>query len=1115
MIVTPQPPQDTRDYLALFAALRARAAGYTPGLQLSPGTAGAALGNVFSRFVETVLQRMNQAPDKNRLAFYDQLGLDLTPARSARAVLVFTLTDKATAGIAPAATAVAAPPPAGSNQQIVFETAQDVSIMAGKLKEVCSLWPGSDTWINHTSDFLAGKPIILFNAAQLDNIPHHLYLAHSTLFALSGTTKLNIEVTFLPPGTQALDILWEFWDGSVWRNFFDISAACHPDDPAPPDGTAGMTENGRIVLESDGAKSDKTTINGYNSYWLRGRVTTPLPGASDAGLPMIDSIRLSSTVEQAFRAVWTVSYVDGRLKLHVRNAATQPLDARASIDVNGKSLTLSGSGGVFDIPDADIPDSVTVTALGLSHTVSVAPNIFVKKELNIDVDLIGIAPDTALSGTTPLDTTKPFFPFGQQPQPGAAFHFSNQEALSKPGAVLQVWLPLTVAPVGSTTSTDPKLQPNPLTPLIEWEYWNGRVWTTLIKDPSNQGAGIFGASEILAFTVPSDIASTKVGGTDGLWIRARLVAGGFGYLQQVNWQAGSGPTNTFTYVVNVPPVLAGIQLAYTWQYGPFRPDRVVTWNDFQYKDRTDAASWPGQSFPPFERTADVTPTLYLGFDQQPPEGEIGILFNTLEDPTDERGPALTWEYWNGSAWIRMVRTDETQNLRLPGIVGLLTQDDSAALTRFDSQALYWFRGRLKDDGPPGSPTIKGIYPNAVWASQQTTLSDQPIGQSSGAIDQTFAIPQIPILTGERIEVQEISGARANVEWRILALGLLGGDAKRLEALETRLAAEGSALDVIDGDLRLRRDRLKRVAGVWVKWYPVETLAGSQPDARVYTLDRARGILTFGDGTEGRVPPNAAPILARTMQSGGGAAGNVAAASITQLRGVVPGIASISNPLAAEGGSDGEALSQFIRRAPKSVRHRGRATGVDDYATLAREASSAVGFARAIPTRDPGGHIIPGWVTIIVIPQSLDAQPQPSFGLREEVRLYTGNRGPAELNQAERIFVTGPNYQPIDVSATLSPATAPLSGSVEQAARDAIAAFLHPLTGGPNGEGWDLGRSIFVSDVAAALARVPNIDHIDDLTLLLSGQPQGASIAVDDGRIPAAGTIHITLSAPPS
>src|SRR5262249_9082020 len=153
--------------------------------------------------------------------------------------------------------------------------------------------------------------------------------------------------------------------------------------------------------------------------------------------------------------------------------------------------------------------------------------------------------------------------------------------------------------------------------------------------------------------------------------------------------------------------------------------------------------------------------------KQPPGGQIGILFDIEEQRGETEGPALAWEYWDGSDWTLLSSTDETRNLRLPGIVSLLTEDDSTPLARFDSKLLHWVRGRLKDDGPPGEPTLDGIFPNAVWASQRSTLRDVPIGRGNGAIDQVFNIPQIPILDGERIEVREIFGPRANIEWRVL------------------------------------------------------------------------------------------------------------------------------------------------------------------------------------------------------------------------------------------------------------------------------------------------------------------------------------------------------------
>jgi uncharacterized phage protein gp47/JayE len=1139
MKVTPQPPIDQRDYLEIFEEVRARTPGYAPELNLTRGTVGAGLGSIFARYAQAVLQRLNQAPDKNKLAFLDLLALHLTPPQSARAAMVFQLNDKASSGIAPASTAVAAPPPPGSSDQIVFETEQALSVMAGKLAEVFSLWPGRDAFIDHSATYAAREPIRLFSAVELDTIPHHLYLAHEKLFALAGRAKLTLELQLLVPGSDPLDIQWEYWDGKGWRSFFDISPACRPNDPTPPDGTAGMSANGRIELTSDGATSDKAAIGGFTNYWVRGRLTKALPSAGDARLPLIDAVKLSSTVEQLFRMTLKVAPESTGLKIAVRNAAGRPVPAETapsggqtlpgvSVTIRSKDqdpVTLKakkGNPSQFEgINDEAPPDSLTIVFFGVQQTVdNLDPLLFSDTDnaVNVDLNLIGIAPDTALADATKLDTTKPFFPFGQQPQPGSTFYFSNQEAFTKPGAMLRIYLPLTSAPLGSIASDDSSNGREPLRPTIEWEYWNGRAWATLLPAPSNQGARDFSKSEIVDFTVPVDMETTTVAGTEARWMRARLVSGGFGYTQAVKWQAGTGanpPVNTITYVVNQPPVLADIQLSYTWQYGPFHPDRVISYNDFQYTDHTDQALWPGTAFLPYERTADVTPALYLGFDHKPPGGQIGVFLNVLEQRGDVNGPALTWEYWDGSDWSRLTSSDETRNLRLPGIVSLITEDDSAPLARFDTKALFWVRGRLKDDGPPGEPTLNGIFPNAVWASQRTTLGDLPIGQSNGALDQMFSIPQIPILDGERIELREIVGPRANVEWRILASELFQGDAKVVEKLENQLAREGGEPNIIEGDLRLRRDRLKKVSEVWVRWTPQLTLAGCRPTDRCYTIDRARGLLQFGDGKTGRVPVDGASILGRTLQSGGGQAGNVPARSISQMRGVVVGVDAAFNPLPAEGGADGEPLSEFVKRGPKSVRHRGRAVGVDDYATLAKEASSAVGYARAIPTRDPAGHMLPGWVSVLIIPRSLDPRPQPSFGLRQQVQQYIDRRAPAELAGDDRVFVVGPEYLEIDVTAVVSPVSASEAGIVEQAAREALLAFLHPLTGGPSGEGWDLGRSVFLSDVASALRSVSGIDHIEDLALLLDSQPQGTSVTVSASRIAVAGAIHIQLASPPA
>jgi hypothetical protein len=264
--------------------------------------------------------------------------------------------------------------------------------------------------------------------------------------------------------------------------------------------------------------------------------------------------------------------------------------------------------------------------------------------------------------------------------------------------------------------------------------------------------------------------------------------------------------------------------------------------------------------------------------------------------------------------------------------------------------------------------VSGIFPNAAWAVQRQTLTDETLGTSTFQPNQVFTFRQIPVLAGEHIEVRELTGPRANVEWRVLAMDIFGGDTKIIQELEAMLGKEGSQIDIEKGDLRLRRDRNKRVTEARVRWQAEKHLFFSGPNDRHYVVERARGRLIFGDGEQGKVPPLGAAILARKYSSGGGLAGNVAARTITQLLGGIAGIEAVFNPRPAEGGADAETLETLSSRGPKTLRHRGRALLAEDLENMAKEVSPAVAFARAIPSRDPNGRKVPGWVTLLIFPK---------------------------------------------------------------------------------------------------------------------------------------------------
>jgi hypothetical protein len=174
--------------------------------------------------------------------------------------------------------------------------------------------------------------------------------------------------------------------------------------------------------------------------------------------------------------------------------------------------------------------------------------------------------------------------------------------------------------------------------------------------------------------------------------------------------------------------------------------------------------------------------------------------------------------------------------------------------------------------------------------------------------------------------------------------------------------------------------------------------------------------------------------------------------------------------------------------------------------MAYEASPAVAVARVIPNSDPGS------VSILIIPHGQEPRPQPSFGLRKQIRKFIEARAPADLSMAYQIKVIGPRYFPINVEATLAPIDPAETGMVERRVRESLEEFFHPLRGGPERRGWELGRDVFLSDVAAILERAEGVDYVE--TLVLSSPPSGAvpteGVEVPDNQVVVAGSIRLKL-----
>jgi predicted phage baseplate assembly protein len=164
--------------------------------------------------------------------------------------------------------------------------------------------------------------------------------------------------------------------------------------------------------------------------------------------------------------------------------------------------------------------------------------------------------------------------------------------------------------------------------------------------------------------------------------------------------------------------------------------------------------------------------------------------------------------------------------------------------------------------------------------------------------------------------------------------------------------------------------------------------------------------------------------------------------------------------------------------PRTLRHRDRAVTLEDYEDLARLASSEVARALCVPLRDlladPLGEVPqPGAVSVVVVPRTSDVKPLPTMELLESVGAFLAARAAATASFA----VVGPLYLRVDVRADIAVASADRASAVERAVYEKLAAFLHPLTGGLDGSGWDFGRAPHRSDFFALIETVPGVDHV--------------------------------------
>jgi predicted phage baseplate assembly protein len=505
---------------------------------------------------------------------------------------------------------------------------------------------------------------------------------------------------------------------------------------------------------------------------------------------------------------------------------------------------------------------------------------------------------------------------------------------------------------------------------------------------------------------------------------------------------------------------------------------LTTADERLFEDQTWTLGPEDEAFLAFGNEPRPGHAFYIGFNANISRNILALNLDCAIEGigVDPNNPPLAWEAWQSDGWIDLeVERDETGGFNKPGRVVLYM---SPRLMRREVAGKngYWIRCRHTppEPGQPtysASPQIRAMTADTlggmVSATHAILIADEMLGRSTGRPGQQFRLENAPVLPRRPAETVMV----------------------------------------------------READGPWEAWTEVSDFSKSSRQDMHYVLDSVSGEIMFGpsirepDGYErqyGAIPARNALIKFSRYRSGGGAAGNVGAGTVTRLRSAVPYVDRVINRRRAEGGLDAETLDRARIRAPQMLRSRDRAVTAEDYEFLAREASSRVARSFCLQPRalDQPGAPSPGVVSIFLVP--FVSQPDayiPPEQLRvtpdvvQDVQSYLDER---------RLLTTIVRIEPpeyVRVSVTASIKARPLASldTVRRDAADRLYRFLNPLIGGESGEGWPFGRDLYISEIYTVLQGTPGIGYIDQVSMAVEGdqQPQTRIIVPPNGLIVSA------------
>jgi hypothetical protein len=310
---------------------------------------------------------------------------------------------------------------------------------------------------------------------------------------------------------------------------------------------------------------------------------------------------------------------------------------------------------------------------------------------------------------------------------------------------------------------------------------------------------------------------------------------------------------------------------------------------------------------------------------------------------------------------------------------------------------------------------------------------------------------------------------------------------------------GSATSMLTGDPGQALPAIQLTDNSGRDWHLSADLLASDPLAMDFVAeieDDGTATLRFGDDTNG-ARPSVGTSFSATYRIGNGASGNIGVDALVHLVSGNPNISNVRNPVAAQGGTNPEAIEDVRQHAPSAFRIQQRAVTLDDYAAAAERHPQVQRAAASF--RWTGS-----WRTIFVAVQTiagLPSDPDSKAKFRASMGQYLDQYRLAGYD----IEIDDPRFVSLEIEMVVVVQPEHFRADVESAL---LGVFNNRIgAGGTWGvfypDNFTFGQTVYVSPFYAAALRLAGIISVQITKFRRQGHPEtdaSATGALSMGRL---------------